>query len=103
MKISEFLFENFPFWVVKFLLYVNRHVFVMNKQEVAKDISLVKKMADNLPVISSFVNSSSLTKTKSNPRLFLNITYCIYVFLEWNFIFYLHVCPFVEGLSESPN
>ena len=28
-KISEFLFENFQFLVVKFSIYLNRHVFVM--------------------------------------------------------------------------
>ena len=30
-KISEFLSENFQFLVVKFSLYLNRHVFVMSK------------------------------------------------------------------------
>ena len=29
-KISEFLSENFQFWVVKFSMYLNRRVFVMN-------------------------------------------------------------------------
>ena len=29
-KISEFLSENFQFLVVKFSIYLNRHVFVMN-------------------------------------------------------------------------
>ena len=28
-KMSEFLSENFPFLVVKFSIYLNRHVFVM--------------------------------------------------------------------------
>ena len=28
-KISEFVSENFQFWVVKFSIYLNRHVFVM--------------------------------------------------------------------------
>ena len=26
---QNFLPENFPFWVVKFSIYLNRHVFVM--------------------------------------------------------------------------
>ena len=30
MKISEFLSENFQFLEVKFSIYLNRHVFIMN-------------------------------------------------------------------------
>ena len=30
-KISEFLSENFQFWVVNFSVYLNRHVFVMRR------------------------------------------------------------------------
>ena len=31
-KIPEFLSENFPFWVVKFSIYLNRRAFVMKLQ-----------------------------------------------------------------------
>ena len=29
-KISDFLYENFQFLVVKFSIYLNRHIFVMS-------------------------------------------------------------------------
>ena len=35
MKISEFLSENFQFLVVKFSIYLNRHVFVMISDKMA--------------------------------------------------------------------
>ena len=38
MKISEFLSENFHFLVIKFSVYLNRLVFVMNYQTNAVDI-----------------------------------------------------------------
>ena len=33
-KYQNFLSENFKFWVIKYSVYLNRHVFVMNKKNV---------------------------------------------------------------------
>ena len=38
MKISEFLSENFQFLVVKFSIYLNRRVFVMNTSTLMEDL-----------------------------------------------------------------
>ena len=38
MKISEFVSENFQFLVVKFSIYLNRRVFVMNTSTLMEDL-----------------------------------------------------------------
>ena len=45
MKLSEFLSENFHFWVVKFSIYLNMRVFVMSY---AKKYSFKNDHADSV-------------------------------------------------------
>ena len=65
MKISEFLFENFPFLFVKFSIYLHRRVFVIKRSEntvVPLLSKQLRKAKDRCLLIASKYTAGSLLR-----------------------------------------
>ena len=69
-KISEFLSENFPFLVVKFSIYLNRHVFVMYSLAVPSEKILSMHKTNRFRFIQFYLGLFSLL-TNSIPMILL--------------------------------